>query len=89
MKSSTTDEFWGLLRALPPDLRRQAQHAYEQFTRDPFHSGLNFEEVDKRHNLWSARVTRGYRVLGIRDGDEITWFWIGTHREYEKLIKGR
>jgi len=28
-------------------------------------------------------------VLGIRDGDDITWLWIGTHREYETLIKGR
>jgi hypothetical protein len=89
VKSSTTDEFWDLLRALSPDLRKQAQHAYVQFTGDPFHPGLNFEEVDKRRHLWSVRVTRGYRVLGIREGDEILWFWIGTHREYEKLIKGR
>ncbi|MGH2516683.1 MAG: hypothetical protein ACRDHP_13600 [Ktedonobacterales bacterium] len=38
--------------------------------------------------LWSARVTRQYRVLGVRSGDSIRWFWIGTHREYEKIIKG-
>lgn len=47
------------------------------------------QEVDKKRHLWSARITRGYRVLGIRDDGEITWFWIGTHREYDKLIRGR
>lgn len=89
MKSYTTDEFWELYRALPEKIRRQAQEAHEQFERNPFHPGLNFEEVDKKRHLWSARITRGYRVLGIRDDGEITWFWIGTHREYDKLIRGR
>lgn len=59
---------------------------YEQFENDPFHPGLIFEEVEKKRHLWSARITRGYRILGVRDDSEITWFWIGTHREYEKLI---
>ncbi|WIG58046.1 MAG: hypothetical protein OJF49_000791 [Ktedonobacterales bacterium] len=89
MNSYTTDRFWDLFRALSVDIRKQAQQAYQQFARDPFHPGLNFEEVDKQRQLWSARVTRGYRVLGYREGNEITWFWIGPHREYEKLIKGR
>ena len=88
MKSYTTDEFCELYHALSLNIRRQAQEAHEQFERDPFHPGLHFEEVDKQRHLWSARITRGYRVLGIRDDGEITWFWIGTHREYEKLISG-
>ena len=89
MNSQTTGRFWDLFRALPPDIQKQAYQAYRQFTHDPFHPGLNFEEVDKQRNLWSARVTRGYRVLGYREGGEIRWFWIGTHREYEKLIDRR
>jgi Txe/YoeB family toxin of Txe-Axe toxin-antitoxin module len=89
MRSETTDEFWELYRALPQQMRRRAREAHEQFERDPFHPGLNFEEVDKHRGLWSARITRGYRVLGIREGDAITWFWIGPHREYEKLIRGK
>ena len=66
MKSFTTDQFWALFRTLPTEIRKQAQQAHEQFQRDPFYPGLHFEEVDKSRNLWSARVTRGYRVLGIR-----------------------
>ncbi|HKV85602.1 MAG TPA: hypothetical protein VJN88_13680 [Ktedonobacterales bacterium] len=89
MNSTTTDRFWELFRALPREVRQQAQQAYQRFQREPFHPGLNFEEVDKQRGLWSARVSRSYRVLGYREGGEITWFWIGSHREYEKLLKGR
>lgn len=60
-----------------------------RFIQNPFHPGLNFEEVDKKRSLWSARVTRGYRVLGIRDRGEVIWFWIGSHQEYDRLIEGR
>jgi hypothetical protein len=89
VNSQTTERFWDRFRALPPDIRKQANKAYRQFTRDPFHPGLNFEEVDKGRGLWSARVTRGYRALGYRTGSDIVWIWIGTHREYEKLIGQR
>jgi hypothetical protein len=87
VNSTTTDRFWDLFRALPADIRKQAQQAYQHFQQDPSHPGLNFEEVDPKRKLWSARVTRGYRVLGYREGNDITWFWIGAHREYEKPIR--
>jgi hypothetical protein len=77
----TTEQFWMLFRGLPCEIRRQAQAAHAQFQRDPFYPGLHFEEVDQSRNLWSARITRGYRVLGIREDGGITWLWIGSHRE--------
>lgn len=55
MRSFTTDDFWALYRALPPEIRRQAREAYERFCLDPFHPGFNFEEVDKQ---------RGFGQLG-------------------------
>jgi hypothetical protein len=33
-----------------------------------------------------VRITIEYRALGVRDADEIVWFWIGSHADYEKLI---
>jgi len=36
-----------------------------------------------------VRISLGYRAVGVKsDGDEIIWFWIGPHAEYDKLIKG-
>lgn len=73
MNSRTIEDFWGFYRALPKKVREQAQEAYRRFQADPFHPSLNFKEVDKRRDLWSARVTKGYRVLGYRAGDTVTW----------------
>lgn len=86
MKSSTKPRFWKLFAALPMSVQRQAYAAYQQFTRDPFHPGLSFKEINPRVGLWSARVNDSYRVLGYREGDEIKWFWIGKHDEYTRLI---
>jgi hypothetical protein len=26
-----------------------------------------------------------YRALGLREGDIIAWFWIGTHEQYNRF----
>jgi hypothetical protein len=36
-----------------------------------------------------VRISIGYRALGIMVDNEITWFWIGGHDEYERLIGQR
>ncbi|MCX8089616.1 MAG: hypothetical protein N3I86_01565 [Verrucomicrobiae bacterium] len=53
--------------------------------RNPHHRSLRFKRI--RDNLWSVRITAGYRPLAARDGDTWLWFWIGTHDEYERLLK--
>jgi len=85
MISHVTKRFRALLDALPKDVQKQALKAFRQFQRDPFHPGLNFEEIDPQIGLWSARVSSKYRVLGYRQGSEILRIWIGTHAEYDKL----
>jgi hypothetical protein len=37
--------------------------------------------------LWPARVTDAYRALAIREDNLFTWFWIGSHDEYMRLLK--
>jgi hypothetical protein len=29
----------------------------------------------------------GYRALGLREADHIYWFWIGSHAEYDELLR--
>lgn len=38
-------------------------------------------------DVWSVRVNQNYRALGRRKGSLIVWFWIGTHAEYDQLLK--
>ena len=88
MKSRVTPTFRKLLRALPNDVKRQAQAAYRQFERDPYHVSLQFKPVNSRKTLYSARVGKHYRVIGLRERDDlIVWGWIGSHADYDKLLK--
>jgi hypothetical protein len=34
------------------------------------------------------RVTDACRALALRKGNVFTWFWVGTHPEYERLFNG-
>ena len=49
-------------------------------------SSLHFKRVSRKKPLYSARVGLDYRVLGMMDGDTVTWFWIGHHDEYDRLL---
>jgi hypothetical protein len=72
---------------MPEQARRQALRAYTLFSRDPFYNSLQFKQVHSTKPLYSVRINDGMRALGLRDGDEIVWFWIGSHREYESLLR--
>ena len=87
MTSLTHPDFWAAYGSLPESVRRQARRAYARFAADPQHPGLDFKRVGRRQPVFSARVSLDYRALGVRDGDEIVWFWIGPHHEYDLLLK--
>lgn len=87
MISHTTDQFWKAYRRLPDSVRKQAREAYRQFEKNPHHPSLHFKQVHTTKPVHSVRVNLEYRAVGIRDGEEIVWFWIGPHDEYAKLIK--
>jgi hypothetical protein len=84
--SETTDSFWKAYDALPKDVQLQAREAYRFFRSNPQHPGLQFKQVAPSISLYSVRVTRGYRALGTIHGEKITWFWIGGHNEYDRLV---
>jgi hypothetical protein len=37
--------------------------------------------------MWSARVGAHYRALAVGSGADLAWFWIGTHAEYNEIVK--
>jgi hypothetical protein len=67
------------------DVQATAQRAFKRFESDPSHLGLRFKLI--KGDVWSVRVGMGYRALGHRNGDEITWYWIGTRQDYRQAIK--
>ncbi|HLT48673.1 MAG TPA: hypothetical protein VK002_15670 [Rubricoccaceae bacterium] len=89
MRSKTTAQFRKQLAALPEDVRRQVRAAYRQFQRDPHHKSLRFKRVHPTLPLYSARISKGYRAVGQRDGDLVVWFWVGSHADYDALLRRR
>ena len=71
---------------LPRKIQERARAAYRRFQTDPSHPGLQFKQLHSNAPLWSVRVTASYRAVGIRKDDEIVWFFIGTHAEYDRLL---
>ncbi|MBE9166907.1 hypothetical protein IQ238_04940 [Pleurocapsales cyanobacterium LEGE 06147] len=84
MKSFTTPNFWEAYAKLTPEVKDRAQKAYQLWQENPLHPSLHFKKVGK--NLWSARISDGYRALALKKGKNYYWFWIGTHDEYEALL---
>jgi hypothetical protein len=87
MKSQTTKSFWQHYGALPPEIRQRAQQAYELWRDNPAHPSLFFKRVKESQPVYSVHISMGYRALGLLKGDTVTWFWIGTHDEYDRLLK--
>ncbi len=87
MVSHATRRFWKAFDKLHEEIQRRARHAFKLFQQDPHHPSLQFKQVHQMRPVYSARVSLGYRALGVREGDVVIWFWIGTHDDYERLIK--
>jgi hypothetical protein len=86
MRSRTTERFRKAFEGLPEQVQRQAREAYKLFTRNPYHPSLRFKQVHPTQPIYSVRVSLEYRALGVREGEEMIWFWIGSHADYDKLI---
>ncbi len=86
MRSRATRRFWEAYRKLPSDVQDLAKKAYRLFRENPMHPSLHFKKVHDSDPIYAARITIAYRALGLVDGDEITWFWVGTHTDYDRLL---
>ncbi len=67
-------------------MQERARAAYRLFQREPSHPSLRFKLVHPSRPIYSVRIGLAYRALGVRDGDEIIWFWIGSHTDYDRLL---
>jgi hypothetical protein len=88
MKSQATRRFWDLFEGLPAHGRELAVKNYKLWLSDPAHPSLGFHRLRGSRDRYSIRVGDHYRALGIAKTGAITWVWIGTHEEYNRLVRG-
>ena len=86
MNSRITRRFRRAFVELPDNVKEQARDAYRLFRGNPHHPSLRFKQVHPTDPVYSVRIGLGYRAVGIREGDTIYWYWIGSHAEYNRLI---
>lgn len=86
MKSATLSSFWSTYQKLDSTIRNQAKKAYRLWISNPSHTSLPFKCINAKEDIWSVRITRGYRAVGIFEGDTVTRFWIGHHDDYKRFF---
>ena len=87
MTSRATRRFWKLYASLPEPVRRLASKNYRLWRNNPAHPSLDFKQLHGSGERFSVRVGNHYRALGQRVANGVEWVWIGTHEEYNKLIR--
>lgn len=89
MISKATRKFWKLYKDLTANQQEQAKATYKQFKKDPYYPSLHFKQVHSTQPIFSARISLDHRAIGVLKNNQIVWFWIGQHDEYERLIKAK
>lgn len=87
MVSRTTRRFRRCLADLPTEVKVAANAAYKLFRANAHYPSLQFKKVHATEPVYSARITTHHRAVGVITGNEIVWFWIGKHDEYETLLR--
>ena len=80
----TTDKFWERYQALSEDVRNLADKSFELLKENPRHPSLQFKKVG---NFRSARVGLAHRALAVEDDIGFVWVWIGSHADYERIVR--
>ena len=86
MNSHITNDFASSFEKLPDWVKKQARKAYQIWKRDNYYPSLHFKKVSIKEPIYSVRIGRGWRVLGLMEDNSIVWFWIGSHADYDKLL---
>jgi hypothetical protein len=75
-------------RKTPSRSSTTSPKAYQIWQQDPYHNSLQFKRVSQKQPIYSVRISLNYRALGLMDQEnQIYWFWIGPHDEYDELLK--
>lgn len=88
MKSTATPRFWQLLHDLPQKVQELAEKNYQLWLENPQHHSLNYKRLAGRGHRFSVRVGDHYRAIAWKlDDDSVEWVWIGSHADYDQLLK--
>lgn len=85
MNHFASHDFWRVYHNLPKEVQRLADKNFELLKAEPSHPSLHLKKVG---HFRSARVGLHYRALAVEVAQGLLWFWIGTHEEYDRILRG-
>ena len=65
MISRTTTKFWKSYKRFPKEIKEKSKEVFNFFQKDPFHPNLHFKRVHSSKPIFSIRITKDYRAIGI------------------------
>jgi mRNA-degrading endonuclease RelE of RelBE toxin-antitoxin system len=81
--SYTHPSFWKCYKKLPKEIQELAEKKFSIFRSNPHHPSLKFAQ---KGNVWTVDVGFHYRAIAWRENENVIWFWIGSHEDYNKLM---
>lgn len=84
MRHVASRSFWRAYDALPEPARVLADRSFALLKSDPHHPSLHLKKIGR---YWSVRVGLRYRALAVGIEGGLLWFWIGSHADYDELIR--
>ena len=87
MKSQTTERFRAQFAAASAATQAKIRAAYRLWAENPNHPSLRFKKVHSTLPIYSARVDLDWRAVGVLKDNTVIWFWVGSHSDYERLLK--
>ncbi len=84
MNHLATPDFWKLYGQLPIEIQTLANKNFELLQQNLRHPSLKLKKINQ---YWVARIGLNYRAVAVQSGDSMVWFWIGSHAEYDELLK--
>ena len=87
MNSYTSPEFWEFYEELPEEIQILADKAYNFWCENPNLPGLQFKKLRGMEGWYLVRINENWRSVGYMHEYGITWVWIGSHADYNNLVK--
>lgn len=87
MESKTTEKFRKCFESLPNSVQEEARRVYSKWKANPYDERLKFKKIHGKGDIYSVRIGLNWRAICTKTEDKVIWFWIGSHSDYDKLIK--
>lgn len=84
MKHFASSKFWARYKSLPEPVRLLADKNFRLLKADPAHPSLHLKKIG---GFTSVRIGLHHRALAVSVEDGLLWFWIGTHADYDAMLK--